>query len=329
MNLSDVCVFEKVAATLSFTAAAGQIGSSRSAISKKISRLEQDLGVVLVNRSTHSVSLTEAGRTFRQYISEVDTKIERAADVVRGTDLQPIGTVAFSISSSLGAALMPALLTQFRSTWPELKFSIHFDDHLVDLIAESFDLAIRISQKLDDSNLISRRLTSTRRVLAASPGYLDKYGVPTDPSELKDHRCLGLGSALKTGTIWRLQEQNRIIEVPCTYSISANNNLALVLAACLDNGILYLPEICISNELLQQRLQIILPESSDPQPYGVYAIYPHRKSAAKVKVLVDFIERELSIMSTIDRWALLSVNASQPEKQAEVGGDNCPQLKSA
>lgn len=325
ISLSDVYVFRKVAATLSFTQAARQIGSSRSAISKKISRLEQDLGVTLINRSTRSVSLTEAGRVFHRHTSEIDTRIERAVEVVRGTGLKPTGTVAFSVPSSLGAALMPALVTQFQATWPEVKFSIHFNDHLVDLIAESFDLAIQISQKLNDSSLISRRLISTHRVLAASPGYLDKYGVPTNLSELKDHRCLGLGSAVKTGTNWRLQDQKRTIEVPCTYSVSANNDLALILAACLDSGIVYMPEICISNELLQQRLHIILPESSDPQPYGIYAVYPHRNAAAKVKVLVNFIERELSTMSTTDRWAPLAKDPIQLKEQAAAGSEG--QLK--
>ena len=135
MNMSDVYVFNKVATTLSFKDAARQIGSSRSAISKKISRLEQDLGVILINRSTRSVSLTEAGRTFLLHTSEVNTMIDQAANVVRGADLEPTGTVVFSIPSSLGVALMPSLITQFQTSWPAVKFSIHFHDHMVDLIA--------------------------------------------------------------------------------------------------------------------------------------------------------------------------------------------------
>ena len=262
MNLSDVYVFEKVAETLSFTEAAGLVGSSRSAISKKIVRLERGLGVTLLNRSTHCVSLTEAGRIFHQQISAIDTSIEHAANAVRGFDRQPIGTVSFSLPSNLGKTLMPALVSQFLVAWPELKFSIHFDDNFVDLIARSYDLTIRISQKLDDSSLISRRLITTRKVLAASPAYLDEYGVPKDISELTDHRLLGRGSAVKNGANWRLHDQNNVVDVPCEFSITANNNLALVLAACLDKGIVYLPEICISDELRRQRLQIILPESS-------------------------------------------------------------------
>ena len=109
---------------------------------------------MLVNRSTRSVSLTEAGRTFHEHTSEVDTRIKRAADVVRRGDLHPTGTVAFAIPSSLGAALLPALTSQFQSTWPDLRFNIHFDDRPVDLIAGSFDLAIQISQKLDLHDLL-------------------------------------------------------------------------------------------------------------------------------------------------------------------------------
>lgn len=299
MNISDVSVFNKVATTLSFTRAAKQVGSSRSNISKVISRLEGNLGVVLINRSTRSVSLTEVGRTLHQHTSEIDSRIERAAAAVRATDREPTGTVAFSIPSCLGTALMPALLTQLQSSWPELRFNIHFQDHAVDLIARGFDLAIRISQKLDDSNLISRRLASSRKVLAASPSYLDQYGVPTDISELREHRCLSLGVAVETVTSWRFQDHDSMTEVACTSSISANNNLALVLAACLDHGIIYLPELCIHNELRQQRLQIILPEASDPQPYGIYAVYPHRNAAAKVRVLVDFIEQQIASLQSI------------------------------
>jgi DNA-binding transcriptional LysR family regulator len=329
MNLSDVYVFKKVAATLSFTRAARQIGSSRSAVSKKISRLEQDLGVILVNRSTRRVNLTEAGRIFHQHTSEVDTKIEHAADIVRGTDLEPNGTVAFSIPSSLGAALMPALITQFQTTWPDLKFSIHFDDGSVDMIAASLDLAIRIARKMDDSSLISRRLATTHKVLAASPGYLHKYGTPKVISDLQEHRLLGLGSAIQAGTTWRFRRQEKIVEAPCRYSITANNNLALILAACLNNGIVYLPLACISNEIEQQRLQVILPDLSDPEPYGIFALYPHRKAAAKVKVLVNFIEREISTMATIDRWAPLPSDTDKSMKQSEYLAEDCLQIEHA
>ncbi len=294
MNISDVFAFNKVASTLSFTRAARQIGLSRSAVSKKISRLEENLGVVLMNRSTRSVSLTEAGRVFYQRTFDLDTTIERAAEFVREGNLHPSGTVRFALPSTLGAALLPALISRFQSAWPDVRLDIHYEDRQVNLIDGGFDLAIQIAQNLHDSCLISRRLAATHKVLAASPGYLDKYGVPTNIAELKGHSCLCHGVAVPGGSNWRLQMQDNVVDVPCVSSLSASNSRALVQAACLDSGIVYMPEICICDELRQQHLQIILPEASDPQPCGVYAVYPHRNAAATVKVLVDFIEQELA-----------------------------------
>lgn len=305
MNLSDVYVFKKVASTLSFTKAARQIGVSRSAVSKQVNRLEHDLGVVLINRTTRSVNLTEAGRTFDHHTAKIDSTIERAADLVRGADLSPLGTVSFSLPSGLGAALMPALATQFQARWPELRLNIQFDDRAQDIIAGNLDLAIRISKKLTDSSLISRRIATTKKVLAASPRYLQENGMPQDPSELRNHRCLGLGSAVKSGTTWRLHAGDKTIDVPTNFALSTNNNLALILAACLDSGIIYVPEICIAGELARDQLQVI-PGSSDPESYGVYALYPHRNAAAKVKVLVDFIASMLTRMASLDRWTPLS-----------------------
>lgn len=305
MNVSDVYVFKKVASTLSFTKAARQIGVSRSAVSKQLRRLEQDLGVVLVNRSTRSVSLTEAGRLFDANTAEIDTTIDHAANLVRGADLSPLGTVSFTLPTGLGAALMPALITQFQERWPELRLNIQFNDKPQDMIAHNLDLAIRISKRLTDSSLISRRLTSTKKVYAASPGYLKQNGTPKTIADLAKHRCLGLGSAVRTGTNWRLRNGDRVGEAETTFSLSTNNKLALILAACLDSGIICIPEICIAGELARNQLQII-PSLVDPDSYGIYALYPHRNAATKVKVLVDFIESRLAKMANADNWQRLS-----------------------
>jgi len=305
MNVSDVYVFKKVASTLSFTKAARQIGVSRSAVSKQLRRLEQDLGVVLVNRSTRSVSLTEAGRLFDANTAEIDTTIDHAANLVRGADLSPLGTVSFTLPTGLGAALMPALTTQFQERWPELRLNIQFNDKPQDMIAHNLDLAIRISKRLTDSSLISRRLTSTKKVYAASPGYLEQNGTPKTIADLANHRCLGLGSAVRTGTNWRLQNGDRVGEAETTFSLSTNNNLALILAACLDSGIICIPEICIAGELARNQLQIIH-SLVDPDSYGIYALYPHRNAATKVKVLVDFIESRLAKMANVNYWKRLS-----------------------
>ena len=305
LNLSDVYVFKKVASTLSFTKAARQIGVSRSAVSKQVSRLEQDLGVVLINRTTRSVNLTEAGRTFDSNTSDIDTTIERAASLVRGADLSPHGTVSFALPSALGAALLPSLTTEFGARWPELRLHMRLDDSVQDMVATNLDLAIRISKRLSDSSLISRRLISTKRAFAASPGYLREQGTPSSPSDLIRHRCIGMGSAAKSGGTWKFRENDKTVAIQTTYAMSANNQLALILAACLGSGIISIPEICIAGELARGQLQTI-PSLIDPATLGVYALYPHRNAAAKVKVLVEFIEAMLAKMSTVDSWAPLS-----------------------
>lgn len=294
-----------MASTLSFTRAARQLGISKSAVSKQVSRLELNLGVVLLNRTTRSVNLTEAGRTFDANTAKIDTTIEHAADLVRGADLSPQGTVSFTLPSGLGAALMPALAIHFPRHWPELRLNIQIDDRIQDLIADNLDLAVRISKKLPDSSLISRRLATTRKVLAASPQYLQEYGTPQSMSDLEHHRCLGLGSAMQAGTSWKLPDGDKTVDFATTFALSTNSNLALILAACLDSGIIFVPEICIAGEIARKQLEVIS-GCVNSEPYGVYALYPHRNAATKVKILVDFIEQILPTVASLDRWKPLS-----------------------
>lgn len=306
MNVSDVYVFKKVARTLSFSGAARQLGISRSAVSKQVRRLEQDLGVVLINRTTRSVNLTESGRTFHSNTCEIDTTLEQAANLVRNTDLSPRGTISFALPSGLGLSLMPTVTAHFQKLWPDVHLNIHFDDCGQNMITENLELAIRISQRLPDSSLIARRLASTKKVLAASPHYLAEMGVPRNIRDLSDHRCLGIGSAVKTGETWHFKENGKCCQVSTTFALSSNNNLVLIIAASLNAGIICVPEICIADELARRQLQII-DCCQDPEPYGIFAVYPHRNSATKVKVLVDFIERKLDELSSIgDRTSILN-----------------------
>jgi DNA-binding transcriptional LysR family regulator len=118
-----------------------------------------------------------------------------------------------------------------------------------------------------------------------------------------------------TGATWRLELADKIVEVPVAFALSTNNHLALILAACLDSGIIHIPEICIAGELARKHLQII-PGCTDPEPYGVYAVYPHRNAATKVKVLVDFIDSMLAKAATLDRWMpLASRETGLPKSQ--------------
>lgn len=299
VNLSDVYVFKKIAATLSFTEAARQIGVSRSAVSKQLTRLEKNLGVVLINRTTRSVSLTEAGRAFDSNTPEVDVTVERALDLVRGADQTPLGTVACALPSSLGSAILPTLVTRFAHHWPALRLNIQFDDFGKDIISNNLDLAIRVSGRLLDSTLISKRLASTRIVFAASPKYLEEEGVPAHASDLQDHRCVGIGTPVESTTNWHLRAPTGNVRIGLDLVLSANNELGLIRAACLGAGIIRVPELCIRRELVTNQLQCI-EGLAEAESTGIYALYPRRNSAAKVKVLVDYIEQGLNEIALAD-----------------------------
>ncbi len=311
MNVADVQIFSKVAATRSFSEAAAQLGVTRSAVSKSVSRLEADLGVILLNRSPRSVSLTEAGRTFFQHSLEVDESLDRAIASVSGADQRPSGNVSCSIPSSLGAALMPALMRKFRTAWPDVSLNLQFDDRYVDLIGNSIDVAIRVAQKLDDSNLLSRRIGTTREVLVASPGYLQKHGMPQSIQDLKTHRCLAVGNAVRRRVTWRFDGTDGPIEISVPCSTTSNSVLALILAACMDDGIVNVPELLVGGELAQGLLKQLLPDVSDARAYGIFAVYPNSKPPAKIRAFIDFIEQELQSLNTMDRWSPLEPTADK------------------
>lgn len=303
MNAADVQVFSRVAQTGNFSEAAEQLGLTRSAISKCIIRLEDRLGVVLINRSTRSSSLTDAGRRFYRYAREVDDALEKAVAAVSGSDQDVVGNLSISMPTSLGAAMTPFIVDEFQRNWPRLTLSLHFDDKCVDLIGGSIDVAIRVARRLSDSNLLSKRLGTTREILVASPAYLARFGSPETVEELKNHRCLDLGRPDRSRVIWRFCNPDGTAEVPVECAISANTDLPLVLAASMDQGILFTQEIVVGNELAQGRLQEILPQYTRAQSLGIYAVYPNHGPPAKVRAFIDFVEQRLPQLVNVDLWA--------------------------
>lgn len=299
---ADCAIFAEVAETLSYRQAGEILNVSRSTVSKRVAALEQVLGVVLLNRSTRSISLTEAGQTLLDHWRSVEQAAHASYLAVHGSDLTPSGTLRISLASSLGAALMPNLVQEFLKDWPELQLSLHFGESLVDVVAKGYDVVIRIAEQLEDSVLTAKRLASTERVLAASPGYLATHDHPDTLQSLKCHKTLALGRIAGRAMAWRFETESRSQEVMVTPTFVANNDLALVLGACLDVGIVYMPKILIESELYRGRLQLIELDDARGPDLGVYALYPHRVPPAKVRVFLDFVGKQLGAMDHLDRW---------------------------
>ena len=312
MNAADVQVFSRVAQCENYSAAAKQLGMTRAAVSKCILRLEKSLGVVLVNRSTRGCSLTDAGHRFYEHAKQVDESLEKAAAAVSGWDQDVVGNLSVALPTGLGAALMPLILDDFSKRWPRLTLHVQFDERHLNLIGRSIDVAIWVSRRLKDSNLLSRRLGTTRSTLVASPGYLAKYGAPTKLEDLKHHRCLAVGSPGQSRCVWRFEVPEGVVEMPIECVFNSNYGLPLMLAACMDEGVLFTQEIFVANDLREGRLQEVLPEYTQSTQWGVYAVYPNHGPPAKVRAFITFVEEHLQNLEMINHWSPFDLRAEKP-----------------
>ena len=190
-NLDGMTVFARVVEERSFSGAARKLGMSKSAVSKHVTKLEDNLGIRLLNRTTRRLSLTDAGSTFYQHCARVAEEIETAEHAL--TDLRgtPRGTLRISAPLTFGQMYLPQLVTEFMEKYPGLHVDIHLADHMVDLVAEGIDMALRIT-RLKDSSLIARKLADFRGHVVASPGYLAEHGEPKTPQDLLEHRTICL-----------------------------------------------------------------------------------------------------------------------------------------
>lgn len=304
-ELPNLYLFAKVAETLSFRETATQLHLARSTVSKRIARFERELGVNLFNRSTRRMSLTDAGQRLYQHWHEIARSVDSALGTVRDADQQLSGTLRVNMPSSLGSALMPGLMSEFRTHCPELKLSVNFSEHNVDVVGEGIDVIIRVAERLPDSRLTARRLATSPRVLAASTQYIEQHGLPGKLEDLRHHHCLALGSHSERQVTWSFDSGDGPVEISLNPVFAANNDLALVLAACLDVGIIYTPQVLIESEIHLDRLQVIKLDNCESPVYGLYAVYPKGNPAAKVRAFVEFVERRLDMLATADRWAPL------------------------
>lgn len=299
MNVADVEVFNKVAATLSFTDTAQLLGLSRSAVSKRIARLEADTGVVLFRRSPRCITLTAAGERLYTQTMQLDETLRLARDALRGVNDTPFGKLKVTVPTAVGASLLPPLMQDFRPKWPQIELDINMDDRYLDIVGEGYDVAIRIAKRLGDSSLVSRRLATTPDVLLASPRYLERFRRPQSIRELQDHQCLVLA---KRDTTWRFSTDQGLARVRLNNVTTFNNELAMILAACMDGGIVRVPQVLAESDIRLGRLVPVLQRHCSKRTYKVFAIYPDRRVPASVRVFIDFVEQWLPRMAELDRW---------------------------
>ena len=296
---SSLSVFVRIAETGSFSAAARDLGVSKSAASKKVAALEERLGARLFNRTTRRLSLTEVGAAFLERAQRILAELQEAEAAVSMLTAEPRGTLWVNAPMSFGILHVAPALPGFMAKYPELVVSMDLNDRRVDLVEEGYDLALRIAD-LPDSSLIARRLVPARQVVCASPDYWARRGTPVHPRDLGGHNCL-IYTYLSSVNEWRFRDGDRSLSVRIDGTLRANNGDVLRQAAIAGLGVYLGPTFIVGEDLRAGRLVAAL-EPFAEDALSVYAVYPHRRHlSAKVRAFIDYLAGYLGSQPYWDR----------------------------
>ncbi|KAB7627837.1 LysR family transcriptional regulator [Alkalilimnicola sp. S0819] len=272
----------------SFSAAARQLGISKSMISKQVAGLEQHLQARLLNRSTRRLALTQAGSEYYERCQGILEEVAAAEASVSRLQLSPRGKLRLNAPLSFGLRHVAPRLSEFLHRYPELELDVDYNDRFVDLVEEGYDLAIRVSRQ-QDSSLHARPLARTRILLCASPEYLRRAGTPATLAELSEHSCLCY-SYQPYQNHWRLTDsRGEQRQIPVSGRMRANNGGALLSAAIAGEGIILAPDFLAAEALASGELLSFM-QDHRPEELVVQAVYPRtRHVPAKVRAFVDFL----------------------------------------
>ena len=286
-QLEDMQMFVRVVEAGSITKAASQLNLAKSAVSKRLSDLESRLGSKLINRTTRTSSLTEAGHQYYQRVQLLLGEVDSLnGDIARENKVLS-GSLKLAVPLSFGITHLTPAIDLFMHQHPKLSIELDFSDRKVDLIEGGYDLAFRIGS-LPDSSLKARKIAPIKHVICASPDYLMRQGIPENPAQLKHHKILKqVGWPLAGMPLWDLDGQKHLVNGDS--SLIANNGNAMTLLALAGHGIIMLPTFYVWESLQRGDLVPIL-ENYSMTTMHAYAIYPAtRYLPLKVRSLSDFL----------------------------------------
>lgn len=290
-DLEAWAIFASVAEHRSFSGAADAIGVSKGTVSKAVSRLEARIGQALFHRTSRRLALTEAGRPLAEHAARVLSEARAAEEAARDGATLPSGRIRVAAPMSFGVANIAPLVAAFLAEHPAIEVELHLSDARVDIVADGFDLALRITPDLSDSSLRARRLCAIPSHIVAAPGYLARHGEPRHPGELARHRLLGY---LNAPGPWRVTGPNgEEVAVRATGPLSANSGDALLPALIAGLGIAPLPGFIVADALAAGTLMRILPDWT-PASAGLHLVTPPSPlRPARVEALIAFLTEHL------------------------------------
>jgi DNA-binding transcriptional LysR family regulator len=284
-DLNEMAIFVRVVEAGSFTGAAKALGLPKSTVSRKITQLEERLGVRLIQRTTRSLSLTDTGSAYHSHCSRILGEIEEANIAVTQMQSTPTGTLRITAPVLFGSTVLSGLIAEYMELHPQVNIDLVLSDQVVDLVQEGIDVAFRVGQ-LEDSSLIGRYLGDVKAILCASADYVDRFGKPSHPEEINDHQVISA-----TGwNQWSLKGPNeQEVNINIKPRLKVNDLSSLYTLALSGAGIAALPVLIAASAIKTQNLVPILcdwPFEAHP----IHALYAsNRHLSAKVRSFVDFV----------------------------------------
>jgi len=287
--LNDMALFVEVVKVMSFRRAAETIGIPNSTLSRRISGLEKAIGLRLLHRTTRRIELTEAGQIYFERCKRIVDEARLAHEQLGEMLAQPSGVLRASLSVDFANIFLAPLIAEFARRYPGITFDFDLTPRVVDLVAEPFDVAVRMGE-LEDSCLVARQLARLPRYLYASPRYLELSGEPRQPTDLARHECLRFRAA--KSDMWTLHREAETMEVAVGGRFLLNSVGMIKRLATLDLGIAVLADEIAADDLAAGRLRRVLPQWQ-ATPVPVYAITETRLLPAKTQRFIEFLRERL------------------------------------
>ncbi len=290
-DLDALKTFAAIAAMGSFSRASDKLGISRTIASKRVSALEAELGVKLINRTTRTMSLTESGRKLSVMADTLFGLLDNTEQEIRSVAAAPQGTLRINAPMSFGIRHLGTIIDDFLKLYPDVDIEVTLDDRVVNIVEEGFDVAIRI-RRLEDSSLLAKYLAPARMALCAAPAYLERRGAPLRPSDLEAHDCLVYDYLSRHG-VWSFERAGVREDVRVRGRLRGNNGDILIQAAIDGLGIYLAPTFIAHEALRSGALAPILRDWRATEP-GLYAVMPPgRIDVLKVRAFVDHLAKSL------------------------------------
>ncbi len=290
-DLNALAVFALVAEERSFRAAADKIGVTRSAVSQTIRRLEQTLGIALVQRTTRSVSLSEAGERLYAEVAPAMADMRAAIEATGNMRGRPRGQLRLAVSSIAEGFLSGPLLASFAEANPEVQIDITVTDEHFDIVAEGYDAGVRLGEVIEQDMIAVPVAGDERQLAVCAPAYRDRFGTPSHPSELVAHRCIGWRPAPKLAPYrWEFAEHGKEFSVAVAPEITTNDMALMIKLAIAGAGITFGMEESFRPWIARGELMYVL-EDYCPSFAGFYLYYPSRRHLApKLRALIDHLQ---------------------------------------